>query len=87
MCTQGKQILLVVMHTFLQKEKEEKKIDLWSKRSLIFSFLIPVILMDLLKQQKIIAGNKRTAKRLFSSKEQTKDRKDGYFFKQGVGCR
>lgn len=43
--------------------------------------------MDLLKQQKIIAGNKRTAKRLFSSKEQTKERKDGYFFKQGVGCR
>lgn len=72
MCTHGKQILLIVMHTYLQKEKEEKKVDLWSKCSLIFAFLIPVILVDLLKQQKIVAGNKRIVKTLFSSKEQTK---------------
>lgn len=63
---------------------KRKKNDLHLKSSLNLSFLIPVILMAINKN---LAVNKRVAKPLFSSQKQIGERSDGYFFKQGVGCR
>jgi len=46
--------------------------------------LIPVILTAINKK---MAVNMRIAKPLFSSQEQIGEKSDGYFLKQGVGCR